>query len=102
MSKKHILVLIFVLYIIGVLSLTFIVRESMSLRDSDNRGMILTPFRELFSMIHDENHIFWFMQIFLNILLFVPLGILLPILFKPFRTFGLTALTGFLSTPVLK
>lgn len=68
----------------------------MELRGADNRGITLTPFNELICLFTEDNHLFWFMQIFLNILLFVPLGILLPMQYKPYQSFWLTALTGFI------
>ena len=87
--------LVFIIYIIGLLSLTFIVRETMILRTPDNRGVVLEPLREIDAMLHQPNHFFWFMQIFLNILLFVPFGFLLPIISERFRSFWLTTVTGF-------
>lgn len=94
-NRKKLICLLFMLYIIGVLSLTFIVRETMILRTPDNRGVVLEPFREIAAMLHQSNHFFWFMQIFLNILLFVPLGFLLPMISKRFKNLWLTTLTGF-------
>lgn len=95
-TTKKFLRLVFILYIIGVLSLTFIVRETMILRTPDNRGVVLEPFREIDAMLHQPNHFFWFMQIFLNILLFVPFGFLLPIILDRFRSLWLTTVTGFI------
>ena len=48
------------------------------------------------AMLHQPNHLFWFMQIFLNVLLFVPFGFLLPIVSERFRNPILTVFTGFL------
>ena len=48
------------------------------LRIPDHRSVILTPFREWACMFSEQNHLFWFAQITLNILLFIPLGFLLP------------------------
>ncbi len=87
---------VFILYILGVLSLTFIVRETMILRTPYNRGVVLEPFCEIDAMLHQPNHFFWFMQIFLNILLFVPFGLMLPMLSERFRSLWLTTLTGFI------
>ena len=88
--------LVFIIYIIGVLSLTFIVRETMILRTPDNRGVVLEPFCEIGAMLHQPNHFFWFMQIFLNILLFVPFGFLLPMISERFRSLWFTTVTGFI------
>lgn len=95
-TTKKLTRLAFIVYIIGVLSLTFIVRETMILRTPDNRGVILEPFREVDAMLHQPNHFFWFMQIFLNILLFVPFGFLLPIISERLRSLWLTTVTGFI------
>ena len=94
-TTKKFLRLVFILYIIGVLSLTFIVRETMILRTPDNRGVVSEPFRKIDAMLHQPNHFFWFMQIFLNILLFVPFGFLLPMISERFRSLWLTIVTGF-------
>lgn len=94
-TTKKLTRLVFIVYIIGVLSLTFIVRETMILRTPDNRGLVLEPFREIDAMMHQPNHFFWFMQIFLNIILFVPFGFLLPIISERFKSLWLTTVTGF-------
>ncbi|MDE5558724.1 MAG: VanZ family protein [Ruminococcus sp.] len=86
----------FIIYILNVLSLTFIVRETMILRTPENRGVILQPFREVNAMLHQPNHFFWFMQIFLNIILFIPLGFLLPMISERFRSLWITAVIGFI------
>lgn len=83
-TTKKLTRLVFIVYIIGVLTLTFIVRETMILRTPDNRGVVLEPFREIDALLHQPNHFFWFMQIFLNILLFVPFGFLLPTVSRKF------------------
>lgn len=95
-NRKKLTRLAFIVYIIGVLSLTFIVRETMILRTPDNRGVVLEPFREIDAMLHQPNHFFWFMQVFLNIILFVPFGFLLPMILERFRSFGFTTVTGFI------
>lgn len=93
---RKILKIAFVLYIIAVISLTFIVRETMVLRMPNSRGVIFEPFREVQAMIERPNHLFWFLQIFLNILFFVPLGFLLPFIHKRFNTLATVTVTGFL------
>ena len=94
-NRENVTIAVFIIYLIAVLSLTFIVRETMILRTPDNRGLILKPFREIDAMLHQPNHLFWFMQIFLNILLFVPFGFLLPMISKRFKNLLLTTVTGF-------
>ena len=88
--------LFFGVYIFAVLTLTFVLRETMILRMHDNRGVVLEPLREVEAMLHQPNHLFWFMQIFLNILLFVPFGFLLPIVSERLRNPILTVFAGFL------
>ena len=80
-NRKLLLNILFLLYLAGVLGVTFIVRETMVLRTPENRGVILQPFREWEAML-TKDHMFWFKQIALNILLFVPFGILLPMVSK--------------------
>lgn len=92
-NRKKLTQLIFFFYIISVLSVTFIVRETMVLRTPENRGVVLQPFREFEAMINDT-HFFWFKQIFLNVLLFVPFGVLLPMMSRYFKNPLITVVTG--------
>ena len=85
---------IFIVYIIAVLCLTFVVRETMDLRTTENRGVILQPFRQVEAMLHQPNHFFWLMQIVLNVALFIPFGFLLPFITKLFRNPILTTAFG--------
>ena len=84
LNRKTLIIILFLLYLIAVISVTFIVRETMVLRTPENRGVILQPFRKFEAMMNGA-HFFWFKQIFLNILLFVPFGILLPMVSKRFN-----------------
>lgn len=92
-NRKKLTQLLFILYILSVLSVTFIVRETMVLRTPENRGVVLQPFREFEAMMNGM-HFFWFKQIFLNVLLFVPFGFLLPMISKHFKNPILTVVTG--------
>ncbi|MBQ9898512.1 MAG: VanZ family protein [Ruminococcus sp.] len=83
-NRKTLVNCAFLLYILGVLCVTFIVRETMVLRTPENRGVVLQPFREFDAMVNGR-HFFWFKQIFLNVLLFVPFGSLLPCVNRLFR-----------------
>ena len=94
-NKQEITNVIFIIYMLGVLSLTFIVRETMVFRTPDSRGVVMEPFRELQAMIEQPNHFFWFMQITLNVLLFVPFGFLLPCVSETFRSTLATVFAGF-------
>lgn len=82
-TLPHIItVLVFCYYIIGVLTMTGIGKlHSFSPR------MVLIPFADMLKGPIDT---------ILNILLFVPLGLLLPFLYKKYRNTGSIALTGFL------
>ncbi|MBO6116605.1 MAG: VanZ family protein [Ruminococcus sp.] len=95
-DKKKLARVTFGIYVLGLLCITFIVRETMVLRMPDNRDIVLEPFREADAMIHQPNHFFWFMQIFLNILLFMPFGALFPTISEKFRNPFATVLCGFL------
>ena len=78
-NKDKIIKIVFIIYILGVVFFTFVVRETLVPRTFGHRGAELRPFREYYSLFRYQNHFFWFKQIALNILLFVPLGILLPV-----------------------
>lgn len=95
-NRKELTHLAFLVYILAVLFLTFIVRENMVLRTPENRGVILQPLRELEAMIKQPDHFFWFMQIFLNILLFIPFGALLPCISQRVRNPFITVVAGFI------
>ena len=57
-----------------ILFFTFVIKETFEFRTTASRGISLTPFRELVAMIKQPNHSFYFWQIILNILLFIPFG----------------------------
>ena len=95
-NRKEITNILFLIYIIAVLSLTFIVRETMVFRTPHNRGVILEPFREMQAMIEQPDHFFWFMQIALNVLLFISFGFLLPCVSRNFRSSMAIVASGFL------
>lgn len=60
--------------IILILFFTFVIKETFEFRTTASRGVCFTPFRELVAMIQHPNHSFYFWQIILNILLFIPFG----------------------------
>ncbi len=101
-NRRKVLFCVCILYLIGVFFITFIVREDMSLRTSENRGVVLTPFREFDAMLHQPNHFFWFWQIVLNILLFVPFGFLLPWIHRIFRNPVVTVMAGCMLSGVIE
>lgn len=74
-KRAHTLLLIST--IVLILFFTFIVRETFEVRHVGSRGVMLIPFRELYSLFTAQNHSFYFWQIFLNILLFIPFGFML-------------------------
>ena len=92
-NKKTLINTLFFLYIISVISVTFIVRETMVLRTPENRGVVLQPFREFEAMMNGT-HFFWFKQIFLNVLLFVLFGVLLPMMSRCFKNPIITVVAG--------
>ena len=101
-KMKNLTLFVFLFYIFAVLTLTFIVRETMVLRTPDNRRVILQPFREFEAMLTKPDHFFWFMQIMLNIALFIPFGFLLPTLNTRFKTPLATVMTGFLFSGLIE
>ena len=50
------------------------VRETFEVRHVGSRGLMLVSFREFYSLFTAPNCSFYFWQIFLNILLFIPFG----------------------------
>ena len=63
-----------ILSILLVLFFTLIVSETLSFRHSGSRGLSLIPFTELYKMFKTPDHLFYFKQITLNIILFIPFG----------------------------
>ena len=95
-KSRKIIKTVFAVHIIFVLIITFVIRETMTLRIPGSRNVILTPFREFDLFLHEPTHLFWFMQIFLNILLFIPFGLMLPMIITKFRNPLMTSMTGLL------
>ena len=82
-KKSHTIFLIST--IILILFFTFIVRETFEVRHVGSRGIMLIPFREFYSLFTAQNHSFYFWQIFLNILLFIPFGFMLSCYLYTYR-----------------
>lgn len=78
--------LLLILSIVFIIIFTLIVRETMEVRHSGNRGLSLVPFRGFVAMFREDDHLHFFWQIILNILLFVPFGYALTAVFKKNRT----------------
>ena len=95
-TKEKLIRITFIIYLVGVLVFTLVIRESLVFRTFDNRGTVLVPFREYTELLHGHNRVFWIKQIILNILLFVPLGILLPMICDRFKKLWKIVLIGFL------
>ena len=95
-KKRLTLIVILVIYIAIVLYITILSRET------NRREMVLTPFWELHNLLNTSRKIHWFLQIFLNIMLFVPLGILLPMLCRSFRSFTVITFTAVLCSVAIE
>ena len=76
-TRKQSHTLLLISTIILILFFTFIVRENLEIRHVGSRGVCLTPFMEWKSLFSASNHWFYFWQIFLNIILFIPFGFIL-------------------------
>ena len=74
--------IVFIIYLILVLTFTFIVRETLIWRYSGKHEAALIPLRQLIGLFKEPNHMMWLMQIFLNIILFIPFGFMFPIIHK--------------------
>lgn len=77
LTRKQSHTLLLILSLLLILFFTFMVRETFEVRHIGSRGIMLIPFRELYSLFTSPNHSFYFWQIFLNILLFIPFGFML-------------------------
>ena len=55
-------------------------RETLIWRYSGRHEAALIPFRQLIGLFKRPNHMVWFWQIILNILLFVPFGFMFPVI----------------------
>lgn len=75
--QRKVLGILIILAVTIILFFTFVVRETMELRHFGSRGIMLIPFREFVGMFFEKNHLFYFLQILLNIILFIPFGFLL-------------------------
>ena len=74
MKRKQAYTLLLLLSLLLILFFTFVIKETFEFRTTASRGVCFTPFRELVAMIQQPNHSFYFWQIILNILLFIPFG----------------------------
>lgn len=74
----------FIVYLILVLTFTFVVRETLIWRYAGKHEVVLAPFKQYYCFLHETAHMQWFWQIFLNIILFVPFGFLFPTIFRDF------------------
>lgn len=93
-SKQKIHILLLLLSVLFILFFTFIVRETLEVRHSGSRGLMLKPFREYIAMFREPDHMHYFWQITLNILLFIPFGFFFTVLLKhrKVKLLGLTVL----------
>lgn len=83
--------IVFIIYITLVLTFTFIVRETLIWRYSGKHEAVFIPFRQFIGLLKEPNHMMWFWQIFLNIILFIPFGFMFPIIHsKSFRKYHLS------------
>lgn len=76
-TRKQAHTILFLLSLFLILFFTFIFHETFEMRRSGERGLMLIPFKELYSLFTAPNRSFYFWQIFLNILLFIPFGFML-------------------------
>jgi len=76
-QRKIIHTILLISALILILFFTFIVRETFEVRHVGSRCLMLIPFREFYFLFTAPNHSFYFWQIFLNILLFIPFGFML-------------------------
>lgn len=73
-TRKQAHLLLLIISFLLILFFTFVIKETFEFRTTASRGISLTPFRELVAMIKQPNHMHYFWQIVLNIILFIPFG----------------------------
>ena len=77
LTRKQAHLLLLIISFLLILFFTFVIKETFEFRTTVSRGVCLMPFREFVAMIKQPNHSFYFWQIVLNILLFIPFGFML-------------------------
>lgn len=102
-KQAHLTLLLLCLLLI--LFFTFVIKETFEFRTTASRGVCLTPFREFVAMIKQPNHSFYFWQIVLNIILFIPFGFTLSTYLNcrkrsPYLFLSVLLTSFFLSTSV--
>lgn len=73
-TRKKIHMILLISTIIFILVFTLIINETFEFRTNISRGISLIPFKELVGIFREWNPSFYFWQIVLNILLFIPFG----------------------------
>lgn len=73
-KRKQAHTILLISTIILILFFTFVIKETFEFRKTASRGVCLTPLREFVAMIKQPNHMHFFWQIVLNIVLFIPFG----------------------------
>lgn len=77
--KNHAYTILLIFTIILILVFTLIINENFEFRTTIYRGISLIPFKELVGIFCEWNPSFYFRQIVLNIVLFIPFGFTLSI-----------------------
>lgn len=96
-SKQIYLKTAFALYILSVFWLTLFNREPKTRRHKLNE-----PFWEYIGLVQGDRQWYFFGQIFGNILMLIPLGIFLPLLFKSYRNPLKVTITGMLFSVIIE
>ena len=72
--KNHAYTILLIFTISLILVFTLIINENFEFRTTIYRGISLIPFKELVGIFCEWNPSFYFRQIVLNIILFIPFG----------------------------
>lgn len=86
---KLFFIFLLIIYLLAVGHITLFSREP------EERRFDMEPFRSYILLIRDKNY-FYLEQIYYNILMTVPLGILLPCINKKYRSLRRMTMTGFI------
>ncbi len=82
------LIFAFLIYLYAVFYIT------LGARTSEERRAVLEPFYTIKMIIVEKNY-YYFRMLYYNIAMLMPLGVLLPMMSKKFRSFKIITLVGF-------
>lgn len=89
------LIVAFLIYLYAVIYIT------LGARTSEERRAVLEPFYSVKMIIVDKNY-YYLRMLYYNVAMLMPLGVLLPMMSKRFRSFKIITLCGFVFSMVIE